>query len=120
MAALGKAIGAWFYRERRRVATGVAVLAACFVAYHAVFGANGMLIYQQKKAEYKALQQRREDLQKQNDRLAEQNRALKSDPAAIEREARQNLHYTRPGEVVFVAPQPEQQKNPQQPVAAQK
>jgi cell division protein FtsB len=115
-----KAAGGLVRRNRRRLATLAVALAACFVAYHAVFGANGMVVYQQKKAEYKTLQQRREELQKENDRLAQQNHALKNDPAAIEREARQNLRYTRPGEVVFVAPQAEQQTNPQQPVAAQK
>ena len=106
-------------RERRRVATIAAVLAACLVAYHAVFGANGMLMYQQKKTEYRALQQKRDALQKENDRLAQENLRLKSDPAAIEREARQNLHYTRPGEVVFVTPGPEP-PTPRQPATAKK
>src|SRR5215813_11344032 len=117
---LGNNISSALRRNQRRVATALAVLAACFVAYHAVFGANGMLIYQQKKLEYRNLQQRRDALQKENDRLGQENRALKSDPAAIEREARQNLHYTRPGEVVFVAPQPNNPPRTEQPNRAQK
>ena len=93
---------------------------AWVVAYHAVFGANGMLVYQKKRAEYRALQQQLTGLQKENDRLAQENRALKSDPAAIEREAREQLHYTRPNEFVFVAPQKNNPQRTEQPATAQK
>src|SRR5947209_14512298 len=93
------------YRFRRRIATVAVGLLACMVGYHAVFGANGMVVYQKKRTEYRTLQQRLGELQQENDRLAQENRALKSDPAAIEREARQQLHYTKPGEVVFVTPE---------------
>ena len=108
------------YRSRRKLATAGVVVLACVVAYHAVFGANGMLVYQKKRAEYRTLQQQLTELQKENDRLAQENRALKSDPAAIEREARQQLHYTRPGEIIFVAPQRNNPPRTEQPATAQK
>ena len=38
----------------------------------------------------------------------ERIKALKSDPAAIEKEAREQLHYTRPKEFVYVTPDPPQ------------
>ena len=114
-------IGSVLYGRRRRIATGGVALLACLVGYSAVFGANGMLVYQRKKAEYRTLQQRLEAAQKDNDRLAQENRALRSDPAAIEREARQQLHYTKPGEVVFVAPAASfGAPRSQQPATAQK
>jgi cell division protein FtsB len=47
-------------------------------------------------------------LQKENAQYADQIRSLKSDPAAIEKEAREQLHYTRRGEIVYVAPDPPQ------------
>src|SRR5215471_7941396 len=110
---------ALLYRNRRRIATLAVAVLACVVGYHAVFGANGMVMYQKKRAEYRAQQQQLDELQKQNDRLAQENRALKTDPAAIEREARQQLHYTKPGEVVLVPPQSSTPQS-EQPKTAQK
>ena len=64
-----------------------------------------MVIYRQKRAEMQALQIEVDRLQKENTLSVEQIKSLKSDPAAIEKEAREQLHYTRPGEVVYVAPE---------------
>jgi cell division protein FtsB len=52
------------------------------------------------------LQNEVERLQKENDQYVERIKALKTDHHAIEREAREQLHYTRPGEYVYVAPDP--------------
>jgi len=71
-----------------------------------MFGANGMVIYRQKRAEMQSLQSEVERVQKENNQYVDQIRSLKSDPAAIEKEAREQLHYTRSGEVVYVAPDP--------------
>jgi cell division protein FtsB len=45
-----------------------------------------------------------QDLQKENGRTLEQIQNLKTNPQAIEKEAREQLHYARPGEVVYVSP----------------
>jgi cell division protein FtsB len=50
------------------------------------------------------LQQDIEVLQQQNQRYTQQIKALKSDPKAIEKAAREELRYARPGEVVYVVP----------------
>jgi cell division protein FtsB len=71
-----------------------------------MLGANGMVVYRQKRAEYQNLQRELEELQKENDYYTQQVKALKTDPKTIEKEAREQLHYTRPGEVVYVAPPP--------------
>jgi cell division protein FtsB len=76
------------------------------VLLHAMFGANGMVVYRQKHAELQALQGEVERLQTENNQYVDQIKSLKSDPAAIEKEAREQLHYTRRGEVVYVAPDP--------------
>lgn len=95
----------WLYRARRRLATlGVGVLAVS-LGGHVIFGANGMLAYQQKRAEHRALQTELERLQAENERLQQQIQALRSDPKAIEREAREQLRYARPGEVIYTVPQ---------------
>lgn len=94
------------YVLRRRLATGAVALLAGWLFVHVVFGANGMVVYRQKKAEYQNLQKEITGLQKDNARYTQEIKALKSDPETIEREAREQLHYARPGEVVYVAPAP--------------
>ncbi len=46
----------------------------------------------------------REQLHQENGRYGQQIQALKSDQSAIEKEAREQLHYARPGEYVYVNP----------------
>ncbi len=96
----------WLYGARRRMATlGVALLTV-WLFLHVMFGANGMVVYRQKRAEYQTLRQEIDQLQKENDGYTAQIRALQTDPKTIEKEAREQLHYARPGEIVYVAPVP--------------
>lgn len=94
------------YRLRRRIATAAVGVLTVWLFLHVVFGANGMVIYKEKRAEAEALRKEVHSLQKENDVYTEEIKALKSDPRAIEKEAREQLHYARPGEVVYVAPPP--------------
>jgi cell division protein FtsB len=89
------------YRMRRRIATGAVIAAALAFGYHAIFGENGLNVYEQRRAEDRAEQKQIGELEKENARLAERVKALRSDPDAIEREARERLHYARPGEVIW-------------------
>jgi cell division protein FtsB len=98
----------WLYEFRRRFATTAVILFTAWLFVHVVFGANGMAEYKQKKGEYLGLQKEIDHLQKENDAAAQEINALKTDPKAIEKQAREELHYTRPGEIVFVAPPPAQ------------
>ena len=93
---------------QRRLGTAAAILIIFGLVLHAMFGANGMVVYRQKRTEVQSLQTEVERLQKENSQYANQIKSLKSDPAAIEKEAREQLHYTRPGEVVYVVPDPPQ------------
>lgn len=94
------------YAVRRRVATAAVAIVAIWIFVHAMLGANGVTVYQSKRAEYQSLQKEIGQLQKENDRYSEQVNELKSDPKRIEKEAREQFHYARPGEVVYVAPDP--------------
>ena len=91
---------------RRKIATVAAALLALGVAYHVVFGANGLTVYQQKRHETHALNAQLEDLQRENSLLKGHVDRLESDPNAIEHQAREELHYTRPGEVIYALPSP--------------
>ena len=102
----------WVYTSRRRLATASMVMLTLWLFLHVVFGANGMVIYRQKRAEYQSLRKENDEIQKENDRYTQQIKALQTDPKTIEKEAREQLHYARPGEVVYVAPAP---ANPQKP-----
>lgn len=92
------------FRFRRRIATGGVALLALWIGYHVVLGDNGMLVYQKKRAEYQRLDQEIQSVQQENERLNQHIKALKTDPKTIEKEAREQLRYTRPGEVVYTIP----------------
>lgn len=101
-------VWSWFAIEWRRLGTAAALLLIIGLLLHAMFGANGMVVYNQKRSELQSLRNEVNRLQQENNRYVDQIKSLKSDPAAIEKEAREQLHYTRPGEVVYVAPEPPQ------------
>ena len=96
----------WVAAEWRRLGTLAAAFLIVGLLLHAMFGANGIVAYRQKRAEMQSLQADVDRLQKENEDGAARIRALKSDPRTIEREARTQFGYTRPGEVVYVAPTP--------------
>jgi cell division protein FtsB len=94
------------YSLRRRIATiTVAVLAASLFV-HVMFGANGMVVYKQKRSDYETLRKQIVQVQQENDRYAQQIQGLKSDQKSIEKEAREQLGYAKPGEYVYVPPAP--------------
>jgi cell division protein FtsB len=96
------------YVLRRRLATVFVVVAAVSLFAHVVFGANGMIVYKQKRLEYETLHKQILEEQEENERYASQIQALKADDKAIEKEAREQLGYAKPGEYVYVAPTPAQ------------
>jgi cell division protein FtsB len=89
----------------RPAGTAIAVLLALLVTWHVIHGQHGLSVWEQKRAEDRALQQEIEELQKENAEMQQQVDRLKSDPEAIEREAREKLHYAKPGEVIYALPQ---------------
>jgi cell division protein FtsB len=92
------------FAVRRRIATGAVAILTVWLFVHVMFGANGMAVYRAKKAEYQQLQKEIDGLQKENDEYTQQVNELKTDPRRIEKEAREQFHYARPGEVIYVAP----------------
>ncbi|HLK32013.1 MAG TPA: septum formation initiator family protein [Terriglobales bacterium] len=101
LAALHALVGA-----RRKLGTAAIGVLAVWMFVHVMFGPNGMVVYQRKRAEYQKLQQDIQALQKENRHYGDEVKALRSDPKAIEKAAREELRYARPGEVVYVVPTP--------------
>ena len=92
------------YKLRRRLATATVGLLTVWLFLHVMFSANGMVAYKQKRAAVEMLRKDVECLRQENDTHAQQIKALKSDPKAIEKEAREQLHYARPGELIYISP----------------
>lgn len=96
--------GERLYSGRRKLATAAAAVLALSLGYHVIFGQNGLTIYEQKKREAKVLDEEVKRLQKENEQMSGHIERLQSDPSAIEHQAREELHYTRPGEVIYTLP----------------
>jgi cell division protein FtsB len=94
------------YRLRRRIATIAVAVLAVSLFVHVMFGANGMVVYKQKRSDYETLRKQIVEVQKENDRYTQRIQDLKSDQTAIEKEAREQLGYAKPGEYVYVPPAP--------------
>src|SRR5438270_1748673 len=98
-------VAAKLYQLRRKGATLALCLIAAWVAYHVVFGANGTMVYAHKREEHRELTKEIQELKQENEQLAHHVDALKNDPRTIEKEAREQLRYARPGEVIYTLPQ---------------
>jgi cell division protein FtsB len=92
------------YGQRRRCATVGAALLAVGLGFHVVFGQNGLTAYEQKRQDARALDQQLKRLTEENEQLEGHVDRLEDDPGAIEHQAREELHNTRPGEVIVTLP----------------
>lgn len=95
----GRAHAGW-----RKIATCGAAVLAIALGYHVIFGRNGLTVYQQKRQDAEALQMQLRSLHRENELLKGHVERLQNDPNAIEHQAREELHYTRPGEVIYTMP----------------
>ena len=107
---LRKRMLAWAQRLWRPAGTVIAVGLALLITWHVINGRHGLSVWQQKRAEDRALQQEIKNLEQENAQMRQQIQRLQSDPDAIEREAREKLHYAKPGEVIYTLPvEPQEQ-----------
>ena len=97
-----------FARRRASMLMGI-LLAALLI--HDVFGEHGFLAMRRARIEAEQLQQEIQNINLENARLAEEVKALKSDPRIIERIAREEMGLAKPGELIFkLPPKPEPSK----------
>jgi len=97
-------VGERLYGLRRKIATAAAAVLAVLLGFHVVFGQNGLTAFRNKRTDLRDLQTEVRTLQRENGRLQGHVDRLTSDPNAIEHQAREDLHYTRPGEVIVTLP----------------
>jgi cell division protein FtsB len=96
---LGRVQSGW----RKAVTVAVAAL-AIGLGYHVIFGQNGLTAYEQKRHDARVLESQMKSLERENELLKGHVDRLQNDPNAIEHQAREELHYTRPGEVIYTLP----------------
>lgn len=97
--------GRWLYQMRRILATICITLLAVFIGYKVIFGANGMKVWQTKRAEALNLQKDIDRRQLEYQQLQHEVDALqRADRDVIVKEAREQLGYVMPGEVVLFEP----------------
>jgi len=88
----------------RPAGTSVAVALILLFGWSVVNGKHGLSAWQKQRVQDHELRQEIQDLQQENAKLREHVERLKSDSNAIEHEAREQLHYARPGEIIYTLP----------------
>jgi cell division protein FtsB len=90
----------------RLAAAGVIVFVLAYVPYH-IYVKSGLRHTIGLRRDLAALHAHNQELAAENERLAREAEALRTDPAAIERVARDELGWVRAGEVVVdLSPKP--------------
>jgi cell division protein FtsB len=98
--------------SRRKLATIGVFALVLFLGFHVIFGANGMVVYTNKRSQYRSLQKETQDLDEENAKLTKQVEELRNDPKAIEKEAREQLGYAKKGEIIYTMPEKRAQQSP--------
>jgi cell division protein FtsB len=78
----------------------VLLLVSIALIVHNIFGQNGYLALRRQRKELQLIQQQLLQLKQENAQVDKENRALKSDPAAIESRAR-DMGLVKPGDKVY-------------------
>ncbi len=94
----------WDLKTFRRNAIFVVALFSLIIIMHEIFGRNGYMTLRREKKEYTHLQQQIQTLSEQNQQLQQKIDALKNNPDSVEKQARDQLHLAKPGEVIFMLP----------------
>ena len=91
-----------FLKQHGRTVLGLFVLA---LVVHDIFGTHGFIAMRRTQLEIQRVRKDIDRLNSENIQLSDQVKALKSDPHAIERIAREELQRAKPGEVIIRVPQ---------------
>jgi cell division protein FtsB len=92
-----------FWSRNARTILGLALL---LLAIHDVFGSHGLLAMRRTQMQMQELRGQVDRLHQENSDLNKQVQALRTDPKAVERIAREEMGLARPGEMIFRLPDP--------------
>lgn len=85
-------------RRHLAIAYGVALVALLGAS---ALDPDGLRRWLELDGEVRRVEQENRDLERENARMRREVRALTGDPAALERAAREDLGYVRPGEIIL-------------------
>jgi cell division protein FtsB len=91
-----------FLKQHGRTILGLFVLA---LVVHDIFGTHGFLAMHKTQVEIRKVRKDIDRLNSENVQLSDEVKALKSDPHAIEKIAREELQRAKQGEVIIRVPQ---------------
>lgn len=94
----------------RQYGSGLLGLLLLVMLVHNIFGTHGFLAMRRTQNEIKKVKADLDQLTKDNAKLEQETKDLKSDPRLIEKIARDDLGLARPGEIIIRIPE-EQQPN---------
>jgi cell division protein FtsB len=104
----------WLQEGWRPAGTALSVALALLFAWSVINGRHGLSMWYQQRSQEKQLKQEIDDLQRENAHMRTHVDRLKNNPEAIEHEAREKLHYAKPGEVIYTLPAQPQSQPPSQ------
>jgi cell division protein FtsL len=87
-----------------RIALGVFGVLTVAMLLLAIFNDKGALQVRSQSQKLSTLEAEIKKLENENKQLTDEIQALRSDPATIEKFAREELKLVKPGEIVLVAP----------------
>jgi cell division protein FtsB len=90
-----------FWSRYAATILGAAIL---LLGIHDILGSHGFLAMRRTQKEMDQLRSQVKQLNEENNRMAGEAQALKSDPQAVERIAREDMGLARPGEMIFKLP----------------
>jgi len=97
---------------RLRIALVVCICLTVAIVLLAVFKDKGWLDVRARAKHLTAVELQIRDMEAENQRLTGEIQALRTDPAAIEKIAREQLKLVKPGEVVLILPEEPKQQEP--------
>ena len=87
-----------------RIALGVFGLLTVAILLLAIFNDKGAVQVYGQSLKLEAIEKDNQAIAAENKKLDEENKALQTDPAAIEKIAREELGLVKPGEIILVTP----------------
>jgi cell division protein FtsB len=94
----------WDHKTLRRNAIFAMALLSLVMVMHEIFGRNGYMTLRHEKKQFSALQKQIHAVSEENKQIEQKIQALKNNPEAVEKQARDQLHLARPGEIIYMLP----------------